>query len=62
MADTLVADWDDAHTVIAELERAGIDLDAIMAELQSEGVDKFITPFEQLFAALESKVNQLALV
>lgn len=38
----------------------GIDLDRVMSELLSEGIDKFIKPYESLLSSLEEKVKQLA--
>jgi transaldolase len=39
-----------------------IDLDAVMAELLEDGIDKFVKPFESLMTSLEAKVKQLATV
>ena len=37
-----------------------IDLDRVMDELLSEGIDKFIKPFQSLISSLEDKVKQLS--
>jgi len=37
-----------------------IDLDQVMDELLTEGIDKFIKPFESLISSLEDKVKQLS--
>lgn len=62
VVDSLDADLDEAKAVLAAVTAAGIDLDVVMVELQTEGVTKFVQPFEHLFAALQSKVDQLAAV
>ena len=37
-----------------------IDLDTVMDELLTEGIDKFIKPFQSLISSLEDKVKQLS--
>lgn len=56
------ANVDQAKQIIAALgdDNVGIDLDAVMAQLLEEGIDKFIKPFESLMDSLEAKVKQLA--
>ncbi len=39
-----------------------INLDEVMDELLTEGIDKFIQPFQSLMKSLEDKVNRLAAV
>ncbi len=58
------SDLDAAHQVITSLQDddVAIDLDAVMAELLEDGIDKFVKPFESLIASLEAKVKQLATV
>jgi transaldolase len=58
------SDLNAAHQVITSLQDAdvAIDLDAVMAELLEDGIDKFVKPFESLIASLETKVKQLATV
>ncbi len=55
---------EEAHQVIDSLStpEINIDLDQVMAELLSEGIDKFVQPFEVLLNSLEEKVKQLATV
>ncbi|NEQ65623.1 MAG: transaldolase [Symploca sp. SIO2D2] len=55
---------DEAYQLIETLKdpEVKINLDNIMEELLSEGIDKFIKPFESLMSSLEGKVNQLAAV
>lgn len=52
---TLTEGIDAAERRIAALEEVGIDLAAVTDELQSEGVEKFRRPFDQLLATLEAK-------
>lgn len=54
----------EAHQIIDSLStpEISIDLDQVMAELLSEGIDKFVQPFDVLLNSLEEKVKQLATV
>ncbi|MEM9543214.1 MAG: transaldolase [Cyanobacteria bacterium P01_E01_bin.42] len=63
-ADRIESDLETAYKYIETLNDAdvAIDLDAVMAELLEEGIDKFIKPFDSLMASLETKVKQLAAV
>jgi transaldolase len=59
VADRIEIGLDEAEQVIQTLASIGIDLDQVMAELQMEGIDKFIKPFVSLMKSLETKVQQL---
>ena len=61
-ASRIESNIEDAYKVIESLKDADIDIDidAVMAELLEEGIEKFIKPFDSLMASLESKVKQLA--
>lgn len=63
-ASRVNANVEQAENIIAALadDDVAIDLDAVMAQLLEEGIDKFIKPFESLMASLEAKVKQLATV
>jgi transaldolase len=50
--ESLLEDVDGAERVLAELSTFGIDIDAVTAELQIEGVAAFAKSFDQLVAAL----------
>ncbi len=54
----------EAYTLMESLKEPDIDinLDEVMEELLSEGIDKFVQPFQSLMSSLESKVKQLATV
>jgi transaldolase len=53
---------DEADRVLANLAKAGIDLDRVMVELQTEGIDKFVKPFASLMNSLQAKINDLVTV
>jgi transaldolase/glucose-6-phosphate isomerase len=57
---TLEQGFGEAHRMISELEKAGINLDEAMRELQDEGVAGFVKSFENLTAALVKKHESLA--
>ncbi|MGF1492278.1 MAG: transaldolase [Microcoleaceae cyanobacterium] len=52
---------EEANQLIASLQdpTVEIDLDQVMDELLTEGIDKFIKPFESLMGSLEEKTQQL---
>jgi transaldolase len=62
VADRIEMDLDSARQVMADIQAVGIDLDQVMVELQTEGIDKFIKPFASLMRSLENKVQQLTAV
>jgi len=49
-------DLDAAARDLVDLGRLGIDLDAVTATLEREGVTKFVTPFDSLMGSLERAV------
>jgi transaldolase len=54
-APRLEAEVDRARQVLARLADAGIDLAAVTQQLEDEGVEKFIKPFDTLLARLQEK-------
>ncbi len=52
---SLTEDVEGARRRLAALARLGIDLDRATAELQQEGVAKFVEPYDKLLATLEAK-------
>jgi transaldolase len=50
--------YDDAAAVFAALADAGIDYDDVIAVLIKEGVEKFVTAFDDLTATVEKAVQQ----
>jgi transaldolase len=51
---------DEAHRVLAELARVGVDYDDVTETLEREGVEKFADSFAQLMASLREKQQSLA--
>jgi transaldolase len=56
---TVDVDVDGARADIERLAEIGIDLEDVAALLEREGVDKFITAFDELIASLTSKAAHL---
>ena len=50
----------EAQAHIASLADIGIDFDEVTTQLQREGVEKFVRPFDQLLETLERKREALA--
>src|ERR1700733_13699186 len=50
---------DEAHRVLAELARVGVDYDDVTETLEREGVEKFADSFAQLMASLHEKQQSL---
>jgi transaldolase/glucose-6-phosphate isomerase len=55
LRDSLEEDVEAARAVLAELERSGISLDAITAELVADGVRQFADAADKLYGAVASK-------
>ena len=55
VAQALTQDVDGARKVLAEVERLGLDLDAVTAALVDEGVRKFTDAAAKLLASVEQK-------
>jgi len=55
----LAIDGGDAETTIAAIEKAGVDPDALAADLQIKGRDSFDDSFAKLLASIETKVGEL---
>ncbi len=54
-ADTVEQDAAKARRVMAELYELGIDMEQVSQQLEDEGVQKFIEPFDALIAGLSEK-------
>jgi transaldolase len=63
-ANRIESNIDQAYQVIESLSDpdVNIDINEVMDELLTEGIDKFVKPFESLMSSLEGKVKQLAAV
>lgn len=56
-ADRLDSGTAEAMDVLAQLEELGIDLDAATAQLETEGVEKFVTPFDSLMQSIRDQLD-----
>jgi transaldolase len=57
--ESLTEDVDGARRTLEGFKEAGIDYDDVVETLEREGVEKFAKSFQQLFADVESKRDQL---
>lgn len=53
-ADRVLEGADDAAALLSALAGVGVDLDAIVQELETEGVEKFVVPFRSLIGTLQA--------
>lgn len=53
----LEVDPDEAMRVLKRLPETGIDLDTVTMQLEKEGIEKFVKPYEKLMQTLERKKN-----
>jgi transaldolase len=63
-ASRIEANVPEARTMIATLADSdvNINVDAVMAELLADGIEKFVQPFGTLMASLQGKIDALAVV
>ena len=59
-ADRVLHGIDEARQHLDSLERMGIPMERVTAELLEEGVEKFAHSFDDLLAAVQRKANELA--
>ena len=57
IGDTIVPEYAHANDALAALAAAGIDLDDVVAVLETEGVEKFIASWESLLASVASALD-----
>ena len=57
IGDTIVPEYAHANEALAALAAAGIDLDDVVAVLETEGVEKFIASWESLLASVASALD-----
>lgn len=62
VADTVADGMDEAATLMENIAAAGLDFDAVTDQLLSEGVEKFVVPFDRLLESLEARMEALATV
>lgn len=55
VANTIEEDVEEAHRILRDLEGVGIDFHCVTWQLQNEGVQKFIEPYDTLMQALTDK-------
>ena len=55
----LERDVKEAHRVLEQLRQLGIDLDKLTRQLEEEGVEKFVAPFDKLMETLTKESPQL---
>jgi transaldolase/glucose-6-phosphate isomerase len=52
---TVEADLEDAQRVFSDLHKVGVEFDCVAWQLENEGVQKFIDPFDQLMKTIADK-------
>ncbi|AFY71795.1 transaldolase [Thalassoporum mexicanum PCC 7367] len=57
--DRIEINVEQAEEVVATVQKLGIDLNQVMKQLEDEGIEKFIKPFDSLMGSLEEKMQQL---
>jgi transaldolase len=60
IGDTIVPEYAAAHAALDALREAGVDLDDVVRVLEDEGVEKFVTAWEQLLAAVQETLAAAA--
>jgi transaldolase len=55
----MAADGGDCEAVLAQFRRAGINPDALAAQLQDEGASSFVKSWNELLAVIASKSDAL---
>ena len=58
--DTVTTMYDDAQRVMDRLEAAGVHYDDVIATLEREGVDKFVTSWDELVATVRKSMEGTA--
>jgi len=60
LGESLPADGGDCEEVLARFAKAGVDVDALAAQLQDEGAKSFVKSWNELMAVIASKSADLA--
>ena len=55
IAAVLPADGGDCEATLAQFAKAGVDIDALAAQLQDEGAKSFVKSWEELMSVIASK-------
>ncbi len=56
--DTVRDSYADAHEVMSQLEKVGIDYDDVIAVLEKEGVEKFVKSWDELVETVQGQMDQ----
>jgi transaldolase len=59
LSTILPADGGDCEEVLAQFSKAGVDVDALAAQLQDEGAKSFVKSWDELMAVISSKSAEL---
>jgi len=59
LGSIMSADGGDCERVLSQFHQAGIDVEALAAQLQTEGAKSFVKSWEELLAVIASKSNAL---
>ena len=59
--DQVTANYDDARQVMDQLKELGIDYGDVIATLEQEGVDKFVTSWNELVATVQANLDSAGL-
>lgn len=57
IGDTVTPNYDNARETMAALERVGVDMDDVVQVLEREGIEKFITSWNDLLSSIEAKLQ-----
>ena len=60
VAVTLESQLDDARRLFQQLYAAGVDYDDVVATLEREGIEKFVTSFDRLLGGIRTRRRMLA--
>ena len=55
LSEIMSADGGDCETVLEQFAKAGIDVDALAAQLQEEGAKSFVASWNELMGVIASK-------
>lgn len=59
-ANRLTENLSESETVLARLMGSGVDLARVAVQLENEGVQKFVSPFDKLLASIDKKLRVAA--
>src|SRR5215468_9872022 len=59
LGSIMAADGGDCESVLAQFEKAGINVDALAAQLQADGAKAFVKSWDELLAVIASKSSVL---